>query len=196
MCAPTNSGKTIVAYNWADVYNYKIGEFKKTIFTSPIKALSNERYNNLKKLGVNVGLITGDVKWDINSDVLCMTQEIYAQGYYKDVANVIIDEFHYIFHNHDRARCYMESIDKTNNESKLLLMSATCYKPEQLAKYLRTLTNKKFIVAESNERLVPLTFDLNGIDLKRIEDAIVFCFSRSGIMKIIEQFKKIRQKNK
>lgn len=188
---PTNSGKTLVAYQWSNVLNH---DFRKIIFTAPIKALSNERYRELKHEGVDVGLITGDVKWNQNADVLCMTQEIYSQGFYNRIADVIIDEFHYIFHNHDRARCYIESIEKTNKKSKILLMSATCHQPLSIAKYLNSLTDKKISVAETSERLVPLTFSNKGIKLKDIRDAIVFCFSRTAISKLLYEFIQIRKK--
>lgn len=186
VCAPTNSGKTIVAYEWSDVFN-RLNDytFRKIIFTSPIKALSNERFRKLKEENLNVGLVTGDVKWDMDAKVLCMTQEIYAQGYYNQPCDVIIDEFHYIFQNPDRARCYMESIDNTHKDSKILLMSATCKEPEKLAKYLKDLTTKKFVVAESNERLVQLEFNYNGITAKEIRDAIVFVFSVRDMINII-----------
>ena len=51
---PTNSGKTLVAYAWANILD---DDFRKIIFTAPIKALSNERYRELKKEGLDVGLI-------------------------------------------------------------------------------------------------------------------------------------------
>lgn len=188
---PTNSGKTLVAYQWSNVLNH---DFRKIIFTAPIKALSNERYRELKKEGVDVGLITGDVKWNPNADVLCMTQEIYSQGYYTRVCDVILDEFHYIFHNHDRARCYMESIDQSNPKSKLLLMSATIKDPTSIAKYLKNLTERKFQVAETYERLVPLNYNFSGIKLKDVKDAIIFCFSRSAINKIIYDLCELRRK--
>lgn len=188
---PTNSGKTLVAYQWSNVLNH---DFKKIIFTAPIKALSNERYRELKKEGLDVGLVTGDVKWNPNADILCMTQEIYAQGYYTRVCDVVLDEFHYIFHNHDRARCYMESIDKSNPKSKLLLMSATVKDPTSIAKYFNNLTGRKFTVAETNDRLVPLNYNFSGIKLKDVKDAIIFCFSRSAIDKIIFELCEVRRK--
>ena len=46
---PTGSGKTIVAYNWANIfYNMNtINDFRKIIFTSPLKSISNERYSDI-----------------------------------------------------------------------------------------------------------------------------------------------------
>lgn len=180
---PTNSGKTLVAYSWANVLQQ---DFKKIIFTAPIKALSNERYRELKKENLDVGLITGDVKWNPKAQILCMTQEIYYQHYYKYPAHVIIDEFHYIFHNSDRARCYIESIKNSNYKSNFLLMSATCSNPSEIKNYLEYLTNKKFTLAESNSRLVPLSINKKGIKLKDVKDAIIFCFSKKNIYDVIK----------
>lgn len=191
---PTNSGKTLVAYHWLDIFTDYTPSYMNIIFTSPIKALSNERYKELKKAGKDVGLITGDVKYNINAQILCMTQEIYAQGHYKTPSKIVIDEFHYIFNNHDRARCYIESIYNTNPKSQLLLMSATISEPERIAKYLRSLNNIKYNVATSEERLVPLKIDKKGITLSKVRDAIIFCFSRRNISKIIDLLCKERSK--
>lgn len=188
---PTNSGKTIVAYAWANILS---DDFRKIIFTAPIKALSNERYRELNKEGLDVGLITGDVKWNPKARILCMTQEIYHQHYYKVPSYVVIDEFHYIFNNEDRARCYIESIANSNPKTNMLLMSATCSKPDEIKKHIENLTNKKFVLATSNERLVPLKINRKGIKLKDIRDAIVFCFSRKSIHELIDEFYKVRDK--
>lgn len=188
---PTNSGKTLIAYLWANLFN-KMND--KIIFTAPIKALSNERYMELHNQGFDVGIVTGDVKWNTNAQILCMTQEIYYQGYYKNISNVIIDEFHYIFNNNERARCYIESIDKTNPKSKLLLMSGTFKEPNNIAKFLKDSTNKKFTVVESKDRLVPLTFNLNGINMKDIKDSLIIVFSRQSMNSILFGLTKIRSK--
>ena len=185
VCCPTNSGKTLIAYTWANILS---NDFRKIIFTAPIKALSNERYKELNKEGLDVGLITGDVKWNPKAQILCMTQEIYHQYYYKIPSYVIIDEFHYIFNNEDRARCYIESIANTNEKTNMLLMSATCSEPEKVKKHVENLTNKKFCLATSNERLVSLEIDTKGLSLDKIKDALVFCFSRKDINILINEF--------
>lgn len=191
VCLPTGAGKTLLAYNWSDLENLT---YRKVIFTAPIKALSNEKFCELNKQGFNVGLVTGDVKYNIHAPILCLTQEIYAQGYYNEIADVVIDEIHYIFHNSDRARCYMDSISKTNPKSKLLFLSATCHDPTRLAKFLGEITNRKIIVAESNERLVNLKYNNKGIKIDKIKDAIVFCFSRRAIGILVSELIKYRSK--
>ena len=180
---PTNSGKTIIAYAWSDITS---ADYRKIIFTAPIKALSVERYQELKRQGLDVGLVTGDVVTSTHNDILCMTQEIYNNHFFNRRATVIIDEFHYIFRNKDRARCYIDSIKQSNPQSKLLLMSATIDKPCELSKWLSNLSNRKFVVAESNQRLVELKYDTHGIDAKNVKNAIVFCFGLHEIRRVID----------
>ena len=88
----------------------------------------------------------------------------------------------------------MDSISKTNPKSKLLFLSATCHDPTRLAKFLGEITNRKIIVAESNERLVPLTYNHKGIKIDKIKDAIVFCFSRRAIGILVSELIKYRSK--
>ncbi len=65
LSAPTGSGKTWVAYVWAGLMDPS-GETSepsgRVIFTAPIKALSNERYMELRSMGFDAGLETGDFK--------------------------------------------------------------------------------------------------------------------------------------
>ena len=80
----------------------------RVIFTAPIKALSNERYLELKSMGFDVGLETGDFKKNAGAEVLCCTQEIYTLKYaHIPGQKVIIDEFHFIFNDPERARAYI-----------------------------------------------------------------------------------------
>lgn len=195
ICMPTGSGKSLVAYSWSDILHY---DYTKTIITAPTKAVSCERYCELKKQNsnLNIALITGDVKTSnaIAADILVMTQEIYNNEYTNDLANVIIDEFHYSFSDTSRARSYIESIEKTNPASKLLLMSATIKQPNDLAKWLSNISNRKIIVAETTERLVPIKYSRKGISCKEIKDAIVFCFSRRAIHRIVNEIISSRKK--
>lgn len=110
LSAPTGSGKTWVAYIWAGMMN-RDGTPRmpegRVIFTAPIKALSNERYLELKSIGFDVGLETGDFKKNAGAEVLCCTQEIYTLKYaHIPGQKVIIDEFHFIFNDPERARLH------------------------------------------------------------------------------------------
>ncbi len=76
VCAPTGSGKTMpaeFAARWTTTTRRK-----KVIYTSPIKALSNEKYHCWKEAfpDLSIGLVTGDIQRDTNADILIMTTEI------------------------------------------------------------------------------------------------------------------------
>src|SRR5579872_3381590 len=79
--APTSSGKTSVA-KYAIMYNLLNNITKKVVYTTPIKSLSNEKYEEMKEVlmpyGIVPGLITGDQKIDIDSRFLIMTAEILS----------------------------------------------------------------------------------------------------------------------
>ncbi|MFR5880414.1 MAG: DEAD/DEAH box helicase [Cloacibacillus evryensis] len=129
LSAPTGSGKTWVAYIWAGLMS-RDGTPQmpegRVIFTAPIKALSNERYLELKSMGFDVGLETGDFKKNAGAEVLCCTQEIYTLKYaHIPGQKVIIDEFHFIFNDPERARAYIDGLRRTSDESGILVMSAT-----------------------------------------------------------------------
>ncbi len=176
--APTGSGKTIAAYNWA--FN---GESERIIFTAPIKALSNERYLELKNAGKNVGILTGDVKINENAKILCMTQEIYT-NHFAHLPNqkVIIDEIHYMFQDSQRARAYAEGLYKTSKDSDILLLSATLTK--KAIRYFENITQRKLDVIEITERPVKTEY-IGNIPFEKIADyqpAIIFVFSVKGII--------------
>ena len=65
LSSPTGTGKTLVAYLWAGILQ-EDGQVsvpgERIIFTAPIKALSNERYLDLRRMGLDVGIETGDFK--------------------------------------------------------------------------------------------------------------------------------------
>ena len=76
VCAPTGSGKTLPAEFAIEHFVNKLK--KKVIYTTPVKALSNEKYYTLSKKYPNIsfGLITGDNKFNPEADVIIMTTEI------------------------------------------------------------------------------------------------------------------------
>ena len=112
--AHTGSGKTLPA---EFAIEYFTGRLKKVIYTSPIKALSNQKFYEFTKKfpNVNIGIMTGDIKFNPDADVLIMTTEILQNNLYKKLQNietksslqfdinidrdlecVIFDEVHYI----------------------------------------------------------------------------------------------------
>lgn len=99
VAAHTSAGKTVVA-EYAIYLSIK--HKARVIYTSPIKALSNQKFRDFKLAGVDVGLITGDIQVNSKASCLIMTTEILRSMLYRgadiirDVEWVIFDECHYI----------------------------------------------------------------------------------------------------
>jgi len=97
--AHTSAGKTVVAL-YAIAKSLRDGQ--RVTYTSPIKALSNQKYREFKEEFSDVGLMTGDVTIDPNASCLVMTTEIWRSMQYKgsevtrEVAGIVFDEVHYM----------------------------------------------------------------------------------------------------
>lgn len=102
VCAHTSSGKTVVA-EYAIAMGRK--NKKRVFYTSPIKALSNQKYREFKEKFGDVGILTGDVSINADAQTVIMTTEILQSSLYKNSSLlnqcewVIFDEVHYINDN-------------------------------------------------------------------------------------------------
>ena len=180
VCCPTGSGKTFSG-EFALNYFYKNG--KKTIYTTPIKALSNEKYYNFtqKYPNISVGLITGDIKTNPDADVLIMTTEILLNKLYQlkssvelpkssisfdmDIENelgcVVFDEIHMI-NDENRGTVWEQCIMMLPEYVQLVGLSATLDKPEEFAQWLETkgdvenTPTKEVYLTRKTKRAVPL----------------------------------------
>ena len=188
LSAPTGSGKTIVAYLWAGIINLEgqiqQPESRRIIFTAPIKALSNERYMDLRKMGLDVGIETGDFKRNEGAQIICCTQEIYTMKYARvPDQKLIVDEFHYIFSDSDRARTYIDGLKNTDFDTQILVMSATLGGVQKVGEYLSRICDRDFVIHESKERTTTLYFrKRRPVKLSKIHNALVFVFSQHGAM--------------
>ena len=92
VACPTGSGKTLPA---EFAINFFMSKRKKLIYTSPIKALSNQKYYEFtqKFPNISVGLMTGDIKINPNADVLIMTTEILMNYLFNTLGNTFKKEF-------------------------------------------------------------------------------------------------------
>ncbi len=181
--APTGAGKSIAAYIWA----FSENNCNRIIFTAPIKALSNERYLELKRMGYDVGILTGDVKLNENAKILCMTQEIYTNRFAGiPDQKVIIDEIHYMFQDGKRARNYVDGIVNTNEKSKIMCLSATV-NPEVIA-YFEKISGRKFHTVHIDKRPVPLEIagEITEENIEKYTPAIIFLFSKRGVESVAE----------
>ncbi|GHS98451.1 DEAD/DEAH box helicase [Synergistales bacterium] len=199
LSAPTGAGKTLVAYLWAGLLNERgkpsLPLSRRVIFTAPIKALSNERYMDLRRMGFDVGIETGDFKRNESAQIICCTQEIYTMKYTEEPDQMlVVDEFHYIFSDSDRARTYIDGIRRTNPATFMLVMSATFGGASSVGRYLSDLASRKFLVYESRVRMTKLVFTPDKpLRFENIHDALVFSFSQKGAFDAAFQISRTRR---
>ncbi|HEX3542738.1 MAG TPA: DEAD/DEAH box helicase [Acidimicrobiales bacterium] len=152
VAAPTGSGKTVVAeYAIARA----LAEGKKVFYTTPLKALSNQKYGDLvRRHGADqVGLLTGDNAINGDAPVVVMTTEvlrnmIYAgSGALLGLRYVILDEVHYL-QNAYRGPVWEEVIIHTPPAVDLVCLSATVSNAEELADWIRTVRGDTAAVIE------------------------------------------------
>ena len=177
--AHTGSGKTLPAEFAVEYFPKKN---KKVIYTTPIKALSNEKFNDLQKKypHISFGILTGDIKFNPEADVIIMTTEILYNTLFQkkmieeniinkdqislhfdidietELGCVVFDEIHYINDQH-RGRIWEETIMLLPNHIQILGLSATIDKPEKFCQWMETVKGKETWLCPHNKRIVPLT---------------------------------------
>jgi len=159
--AATGTGKTIIADYIIDKY-LKVSN-KKVIYTSPIKALSNQKYKDFKHdYGLeNIGILTGDIVINSNAPILIMTTEIYRNmllgqdTLLDDVEYVIFDEIHYMS-DPERGTVWEESIIFSPSHIRFLCLSATIPNSKELASWIQTIKDHQVDVVHYSKRAVPL----------------------------------------
>lgn len=193
LSSPTGSGKTKVFLEWA-----KKKQSKPIIITAPIKALSNQRYRELLAEGYIVGLETGDIEnVPEDCDFICCAQEIYTNKY-TELKNVtlIIDEFHYIFENSNRARTYIDAL-KNSKANNILLCSATLGDINKLLEYVNRLSEREFFAYKNDSRLTSLIFK-GDIDISSIKNSLIVTFSKKNIesiLNLLAESRKVQNKS-
>lgn len=140
VAAPTGSGKTLVAeYAVARA----LGEGGRAIYTTPLKALSNQKYADFAaEYGTaRVGLLTGDVSRNGDAPIVVMTTEVLRNMIYADAARladlrcVVLDEVHYLEDRY-RGSVWEEIILSAPPEVVLVCLSATVSNAEELAGWI------------------------------------------------------------
>jgi superfamily II RNA helicase len=158
--APTGSGKTFIA---TQAISVALGLNSKAVYTTPLKALSNSKFTELKKLfepQYRVGLLTGDRKIETNADVVVATTEIYRNELYSEPGRygvVVLDEVHFIA-DLQRGPVWEESIILTPKDATLLMLSASISNPHEIADWLHDVRGKPCRVVIKKERPVELRF--------------------------------------
>ncbi len=159
VAAPTGAGKTVVG---EFAVHLALARGGKCFYTTPIKALSNQKYADLRaRYGAErVGLLTGDTAVNGDADVVVMTTEVLRNMLYagspglRGLSHVVMDEVHYLA---DRARgaVWEEVIIHLPEDVALVSLSATVSNAEEFAEWLVTVRGDTEVVVEEH-RPVPL----------------------------------------
>ncbi|XP_034112849.1 helicase SKI2W [Drosophila albomicans] len=158
VAAHTSAGKTVVA-EYAIAMSKR--DLTRTIYTSPIKALSNQKYRDFRKTFKDVGLITGDLQIEPTASCLIMTTEILRSMLYcgsditRDLEYVIFDEVHYI-NNPERGHVWEEIIILLPDHVNIIMLSATVPNTMELADWVGSTKKRKVYVISTLKRPVPL----------------------------------------
>jgi superfamily II RNA helicase len=178
--AATGTGKTLTADY---VIDKAIAEGKEVVYTSPIKALSNQKYKEFKEqYGDKVGLLTGDVVINSSAPILIMTTEIYRNMLlekkepFPNLSYVVFDEIHYI-NDIERGTIWEESIIFSPSHVRFLCLSATIPNYDQFANWISTIKEHPVDTVNYMKRAVPLKHELfdgqHGFcDVKTLEKKI------------------------
>ncbi len=173
VAAPTGAGKTVVG---EFAVHLALAQGRKAFYTTPIKALSNQKYGDLaRRYGAEkVGLLTGDTSINGDAQVVVMTTEVlrnmlYAGSQALDgLGFVIMDEVHYLA-DRFRGPVWEEVIIHLSDDVQLVSLSATVSNAEEFGDWLEMVRGDTAVVV-SEHRPVPLwqhvmTGASDGVDM-------------------------------
>ena len=176
VAAPTGSGKTVVAEH---AIARALDEGRRAFYTTPIKALSNQKYADLcRRHGADrVGLLTGDNAINPDADAIVMTTEVLRNMIYAsspaldDLGWVVLDEVHYLQDTY-RGPVWEEVIVHAPPSVRFVALSATVSNASELAEWIEAARGRTETVVE-HERPVELinhylVYDKASGDLLRV----------------------------
>jgi superfamily II RNA helicase len=166
VCAPTGSGKTLIA---KEAIREALKNNKKVFYTAPLKALINQKFNEFaSEFGEDqVGILTGDTSRNRDARIMVMTTEIYRNmlyntnfgsldQYLSELEYVIFDEFHYLG-DENRGTVWEESVIYSPESIKLIALSATVNNAKEIQDWIKKVHGSCELV-KTNNRPVPLHF--------------------------------------
>ncbi|MCA8997718.1 MAG: DEAD/DEAH box helicase [Planctomycetaceae bacterium] len=213
VCAPTGTGKTLIA----EAAMFEAMHTRKTAYyTTPLIALTEQKFQELQESAIrwgfdpnDVGLITGNRKVNPQAPVLVVVAEIllnrllHPEGIdFSNVASVVMDEFH-SFNDPERGVVWELSLALLPPHVRLMLLSATVGNAVDFLLWLRQEHGRKVQLIQGTERKVPLDFNWvgtellpdyieqmhDGTDETRRTPALIFCFNREECWTTAEQLK-------
>jgi ATP-dependent RNA helicase DOB1 len=181
VAAHTSAGKTAVA-EYAIAKALQSGQ--RVVYTSPLKALSNQKYRELSEEFNDVGLMTGDVSLNPNASCVVMTTEILRSMMYRgsellrEVSWVVFDEIHYM-QDRERGVVWEEVIIFMPKEARMVFLSATLPNSLEFAEWVASVHGAPCHVVSTDYRPTPLVhygFPLGGKGLYLVSEVVLVPF--------------------
>src|ERR1700675_4624421 len=168
VCAPTGTGKTLIAQ--AALFE-ALHTGKVAYYTTPLIALTEQKFHEMQESAVrwgfqadDVGLVTGNRRVNPNARVLVVVAEIllnrllHPEGFdFNFVSAVVMDEFHN-FADQERGIVWELALGMLPAHIRLLLLSATVGNSGEFLSWLGRCHGRKLELVESKQRKIPLTF--------------------------------------
>ncbi|KAF9762017.1 ATP-dependent RNA helicase DOB1 [Nosema granulosis] len=170
--AHTSSGKTVVA-EYAIAMSLRNNQ--RVVYTSPIKALSNQKYRELLEEFHDVGLMTGDVTINPTASCLVMTTEILRNMLYRgsevirEIHWIIFDEIHYM-RDRERGVVWEETIILVPSHVRMVFLSATIPNALEFAEWISYIQKQIVHVVYTEKRITPLVHYFRTNKLYKIKD--------------------------
>ncbi len=215
VCAPTGTGKTMIAQ--AALFE-ALHTGTTSYYTTPLIALTEQKFQETQALAVkwgfkeeDVGLVTGNRRVNPDAKILVVVAEILLNRLlhtgdgafdFSHVSSVVMDEFHN-FADIQRGIVWELALGLLPSHVRLLLLSATVGNANEFLSWLERSHNRKVELVEGKERKVPLTFHwvndeflgdqivrmAKGEGEARAIPALLFCFNRDECWSVAEQLK-------
>ncbi len=213
VCAPTGTGKTLIA-EAALFEALKLG--RPAYYTTPLIALTEQKFRELQRAAVDwgfsaddVGMVTGNRKINPQAKILVVVAEIllnrllHREAFdFSDVWAVVMDEFH-SFNDPERGIVWEFGLGLLPPQVKTLLLSATVGNAFEFCNWLQHRHDRKLPLVESQQRKVPLTYHwiedqllsewveqmVQGDATQQRTPALIFCFNRELCWTVAEQLK-------
>ncbi len=195
--APTGAGKTIIAERGIEEY---LNKGNRVIYTTPIKALSNQKYHDFMSSGFDTGLLTGDRNENPDAGLIIATTEILRNMIFTnderiiDIGLVVLDEVHYLA-DKERGSTWEEIIIHLPKDIKLLCLSATIGNENEFLNWIVSQRGPTDLI-QSKIRPVPLEISL--ITASKDDEQILAIKSTEDkrnkpIFKLDKKFKRFRK---
>ncbi len=213
VCAPTGTGKTLIAE--AALFE-ALHTGRRAYYTTPLIALTEQKYREMQEAAVrwgfaadDVGLVTGNRRLNPDAKILVVVAEILFNRLihrdsfeFDDVTAVVMDEFHN-FADRERGIVWEFTLGLLPRHVRTLLLSATVGNSREFIQWLKRSHNRHLELVQGDERKVPLTFNwvgdmllteqieqmAKGDDESRTTPSLIFCFNREECWNVAEQLK-------